>query len=439
MKLKSSLAAAAVLALAVAALHAPSEKGSYFSMEKYVSAGRNAASSSATSELPGSKRDISGDVLPASVPVLPARLTQEAVDQAIASTMSRYSAAAVSVAAIEHGTVTGSGAWGWAIKDERPMTPDTKLRIASISKVVIAMCAMSMAEEGILDLNAPLSTYWGPGVVNPYSKGQPTAYTLMTHTSSIKSLDTTGGLEKLRGLLQSKSSWRSMEPGSGGYWSYSNFGMCVLGTTLELASGGLMDDYLQAHFLEPMGARGSFFGGRMDVSELATLYTPGGVGRSAADHAGQAIPTQIGQGAAYFPGGFTVSAVDMAKLVSVLINDGVYRPSPGSGQYQELRLLSETSVADMETPRFHVAQEGIIPFDQCLILRRQENLLGQNVLYYHTGSAYGVYTLMSYNPDTGNGVVVLTTGAPRKTEEHGLYALCADLSAQLYALMDGAA
>ena len=77
------------------------------------------------------------------------------------------------------------------------------------------------------------------------------------------------------------------------------------------------------------------------------------------------------------------------------------------------------------------------PFQQCLILRRQEDILGQDVLYYHTGSAYGVFALMTYNPETRNGVVVLTTGAPRNTDDRGLYALCADLSEKLYEKMDG--
>ena len=285
-------------------------------------------------------------------------------------------------------------------------------------------------EEGKLDLDAPLSDYWGAGVGNPYSEGHPSARNLMTHTSSVKDLSTTRGLSKLRGLLQSSSSWRSMEPGDGGYWYYSNFGFCVLGTTLELAADRLLDDYLQERFLQPMGIRATFYSGNMEEDEVATLYTTGGIGRSAAEHAGQTVPTKIGMGASYYPGGFTVSAVDMAKLVSVLINDGTY---------QGTQYLTPESVAAMETPQFTVDPGETSPFEQCLVLRRQENVLGQDVLYYHTGSAYGVFSLMTYNPETGNGVVVITTGTARKTDEHGLYALCADLSENLYARMEQSA
>lgn len=385
-------------------------------------------------------------------------LTREDVDEALAQVMEHYTAAGVTVATVERGRLSQAGAWGWAVKNEREMTPDTKIRIASISKVVIAMCAEAMAEDGLIDLDAPISDYWGSGAVNPYSKTQPTARTFMTHTSSIKNLDTTRGLAKLRGILQSKSSWRSMEPGNGGYWSYSNFGMCILGTTLELASGQLLDDYLQTRLLEPIGAKASFCGGKLEASEVATLYSGGSVSRSAAEHAGQSVPTQIGQTASYFPGGYTTSAVDMAKLVSVLVNDGMYREpvyesveiapaeghegveyviaEPVPGKFKETRLLTEASVADMETPRFQVNLDGYAPFEQCLILRRQENVLGQDVLYYHTGSAYGVFSLMTYNPETRNGIVVISTGARRNLNEKGMYALCYDLMEILYAKME---
>lgn len=47
-----------------------------------------------------------------------------------------------------------------------------------------------------------------------------------------------------------------------------------------------------------------------------------------------------------------------------------------------------------------------------------------------------MYALLSYDPNTGDGVVVLTTGAPRQVDDRGLYQLCARLSEQLYAAME---
>ena len=364
---------------------------------------------------------------PPAPPVPQLQLTQTDVDEALADVMEDFSAVAVSVAAIENGQLSQSGAWGWAIRDEREMTADTKLRVASLSKVAVGMCAMAMAQEGILDLDAPLSAYWGESVQNPYTQAQPTARTLMSHSSSVKSLEISRGLSHLTSLLSRGSSWRSVEPGDVGGWYYSNFGVCVLGTTLELASGQVLDDYFQSHFCQPMGLTASFFGGNLEEESLATLYNPSSVGRTAAAQAGESIPDQIGGGASWYPGGLTISAVDLAKLVAVLAN---------GGEYEGVSYLEPRTVAEMETPQFQVDPGETSVFDQCLILRRQENILGRDQIYYHTGSAYGVFSLLTFDPDTGDGVVVLTTGTPRQADEHGLYALCSQLSADLYARME---
>ena len=364
---------------------------------------------------------------PPAPPVPQLQLTQTDVDEALADVMEDFSAVAVSVAAIENGQLSQSGAWGWAIRDEREMTADTKLRVASLSKVAVGMCAMAMAQEGILDLDAPLSAYWGESVQNPYTQAQPTARTLMSHSSSVKSLEISRGLSHLTSLLSRGSSWRSVEPGDVGGWYYSNFGVCVLGTTLELASGQVLDDYFQRHFCQPMGLTASFFGGNLEEESLATLYNPSSVGRTAAAQAGESIPDQIGDGASWYPGGLTISAVDLAKLVAVLAN---------GGEYEGVSYLEPGTVAEMETPQFQVDPGETSVFDQCLILRRQENILGRDQIYYHTGSAYGVFSLLTFDPDTGDGVVVLTTGTPRQADEHGLYALCSQLSADLYARME---
>lgn len=357
-------------------------------------------------------------------------LTQEDVDQAIQAAAEHYTAASISVAAIEYGQVTQSGAWGWAVRGTREMTADTKVRVASLTKVAVGLCAMAMAEEGLLDLDAPLSDYWGASVVNPYSQTQPSARTLMSHTSSLRSLEITNGLSNLRGLLQSRSSWRNMTPGEGRYWEYNNFGFCVLGTTLELAADRVLDGYFQEKFLQPMGVRASLHAGFLEAEELASLYYPGGEqARSAAAQASMRVPSEIGRGASYYPGGLSISAIDLARLVAILA---------GRGSYNGVEYLTPESVQTMEEPQFTVEQEGIPPFQQCLVLRRQEDVMGQSVLYYHLGNAYGVHSMLSYNPETGCGVVVVTVGTNRHVNEQGLYSICAQISEELYLKMEDA-
>ena len=359
----------------------------------------------------------------------PEPLTQGEAEQILEEVMADSSAVGVSLTVIEDGEVGASAAWGWAVRGERPMTADTKVRAASLSKTAVGLCAMAMAEDGLADLDAPLGTYWGEGVRDPYAQTQPSIRTLMVHASGLKDFGVTRGLSKLRGILSSSSAWRNVEPGTPEAWYYSNFGVCVLGTTLELSSGQLLDSYFQSRFLEPMGIRASLHAGKLEAEEVAVLYDAyGNVQRTQGQQTGQTVPDEIGLGASYYPGGLTISAVDLAKLVSILAGDGMYNGEA---------LLSKQSVEEMETVQFSVDPgDGTTPFDQCLILRRQEDLLGREELYYHTGSAYGVYALLSYDPNTGDGVVVLTTGAPRQVDDRGLYQLCARLSEQLYAAME---
>jgi hypothetical protein len=114
----------------------------------------------------------------------------------------------------------------------------------------------------------------------------------------------------------------------------------------------------------------------------------------------------------------TISAYDLAKLVAALA---------GNGAYNGTRILTSESVALMES-----SQGRTGGFDQCLPLRRQTGIYGEDELYYHTGSNYGAYNLISYNPSSGDGVVVLTSGASGKTDSYGIYAICGEISEYVY-------
>ena len=360
----------------------------------------------------------------------PEPLPQGEAEQILEEVMADSSAVGVSLTVIEDGEVGASAAWGWAVRGERPMTADTKIRAASLSKTAVGLCAMAMAEDGLADLDAPLGTYWGEGVRDPYAQTQPSIRTLMAHASGLKDF---GDSEIAR--VQAEGDFiqllRLAECGAG-----DTRGL-VLQQLRRLRAGHHPGAVLRAAagqlFSEPLpGAHGhpaSLHAGKLEAEEVAVLYDAyGNVQRTQGQQTGQTIPDEIGLGASYYPGGLTISAVDLAKLVSILAGDGMYNGEA---------LLSPQSVEEMETVQFSVDPgDGTTPFDQCLILRRQEDLLGREELYYHTGSAYGVYALLSYDPNTGDGVVVLTTGAPRQVDDRGLYQLCARLSEQLYAAME---
>jgi hypothetical protein len=53
-------------------------------------------------------------------------------------------------------------------------------------------------------------------------------------------------------------------------------------------------------------------------------------------------------------------------------------------------------------------------------------------MYYHTGSAYGTYNLYAYNPDTKEGLVVITVGAWYSRDEYDVYSVCGNIAEEVF-------
>ncbi|MEG1878568.1 MAG: serine hydrolase [Pseudoflavonifractor sp.] len=367
------------------------------------------------------------------------------LQEAVNGAAKKYGAAGVQVAVIEDGRVTDTYTWGQADAGV-PMTADHKLRVASISKVVIGMSAMLLQEDGVVDLDAAIGTcpqvcadgsaalsgddpgtYWGTPVYNPYYPQVPiTIRNLLSHTSSIiiAGDGTSHNHDAAAALLRSKAGYRRVAPGDLAGWGYNNYGFAVLGMTLELAAHQTMDGVLNDHLFRTMDIDAAFEPGNLKNTDLlATIYENGTrVTRSIATQktlCGSPVP---GANGSFFAGGLTISAADLGKLIALLANDGVY---------QDLALMTPASVQTMETKSAAKVSTG---FYQALPLCYRENIYGRDGLYYHTGSAYGVYNCASYDPATGDGVVVLTTGASGAKDQNSIYAICGAISDAVYAV-----
>lgn len=348
--------------------------------------------------------------------------TQVFIDHVAAS----YDAVGVQVAVIEDGIVTDTYNYGWATKGTDPMTSEHKIRVASISKVAVAINAMKMQEQGVVDINTNIGNYWG---ANPYKAI--TLKSLLTHTSTLKPLSYSSTREGTLSQLTSSGSYNSGTVGNSSTWGYNNYAAGVAGSTLEVASGQVLDSYAKENVFGPLGMDAAFSSGLLnDTSKLATLYhSNGNVARSvltAANLKGRTIP---GCNTNVFAGGLTCSAQDLAKLMAMLANDGTY---------DSVQVLTPASVSAIESRLFTKSEYGG-SFYQCMPLRYKAGLYGESGLYYHTGNAYGVLALASYNPDTRDGVVVLTTGMSDyntvpacSRDAQGIYEICSKLTEYVY-------
>ena len=335
---------------------------------------------------------------------------------------SQYKVRSMQIALIEDGEVTDAYSYGYATKDTDVMTNEHNVRVASLSKVIVGMATMKMQEEGLVDLNEGIGTYWDATVENPNYPSNPiTLKTLLSHTSSLSSMDCNNVLEQ----ITSSSSYRNVRPGSSGAWAYNNFGLDVAGATLEMAADRTLDSYIKEKFHSGLDIDATFTPGTLQDKKYATLYYSGGsVARTAEAQANNLSIAEPGSAtnAQYFAGGWTGSATDYAKMLAILVNDG---------EYGGTRYLSEESVAQIESQLFTTTEHGG-DFEQCLPLRHKENYLGQDEVFYHTGNAYGLLALASYNPETRNGVVVLAIGGSDTRDEQGVYASCSSISEYCY-------
>lgn len=355
-------------------------------------------------------------------------------DEGFVEIAGKYTPMGAQMALIRGGRVTRLESYGWAELGHRAMNNSSAIRTASLSKIALAINAFRMQEQGAIDLNRDISEYWGFPVRNPaYGDTPITMYNLFSETSSFVYIDPSRyDLEKMTVALRDGGSYdKEHEPGKPSAWAYRNFGISVAGTTMELAATGSLLVYSEKWMREDLDMDASFAAGRLsDKSRIAAIYSPAHLETlSASELYDRKGSTEKGQSASLWAGGFTASAGDMAKLIAVLAGDGVYNG---------VRVLSEESVEMMETQLFTVNdQESGSTFVQATPMRYAEHIYGQTRLFYHTGNAYGVLSIAAYNPETGNGAVILTTGAQDIRDENGVYRICGELLEYAFSLVDG--
>ena len=343
----------------------------------------------------------------------------DSIQAAVNHAGERYGATGLQVAVIERGQLTDTFAYGWATKGDERMTPTHKMRIASISKVLLGLTAARMRQDGLVNYDEPLGTYWDATFRNPEHPDTPiTLKSLLTHTSSLADGSLNAGTVLSR--LSSGRGYTSAVPGSLNNGEYSNYGFGVLGLTLERVGNATMDKLLDRYFFNVMDIDASFYAGDLDdSSKLVTLYSGGSVTRSLSAQRQRHNPGVCVDGSV-FAGGLVISVRDLGKVAALLANDGAY---------EGLQLLSPESVRLMETYENQRVSDG---FYQAMPIRYRANAYGRNGIYYHTGSAYGVFNGFSYDPATGDGVVVLTVGASGARDSNGNYAICGAIFDSVY-------
>ncbi|HWK36080.1 serine hydrolase domain-containing protein [Sphingomonas sp.] len=238
----------------------------------------------------------------------------------------------------------------------RRVTPADPVRVASISKLVVALGVMRLVEARTLDLDRDVSDYLGWRLRNPAFPDTPiTLRLLLSHRSSL-----TDGIDyiipvgvRVQDALADPKAWDAAHaPGT--YFRYTNLNFPVIGTAMERAAGERFDRLMQREVFRPLGLDGCYnWSGCSDaaVARAVVLYRANGdVARDDLHGVRPACPTvakgpcdltsyRIGDNGGMFSpqGGMNISMRDLARVGQMLLRRG--------GDF-----LTPASIATIETP-----------------------------------------------------------------------------------------
>lgn len=320
----------------------------------------------------------------------------------------------------------------------RALTLDDPVRIASVSKLVVAIGVMRLVERGVLNLDRSVGDWLGYPVRNPHFPAQPvTLRGLLSHTASLRDPGEgyaipLGG--SLRAVLADPVSWDAARGPAADRFAYANLNFPVIAAVMEAATGERFDRLMQREVLAPLQLDACFNWPACSdaaVARAVALTNPDGSERIDLLHGRRpacpvrvaaGVPCDLGawrageNGALFSPqGGLRISARGLAKIGRLLL---------GRGTVDGVRLLSPASIAEIERPhwRFDGANgetEGGFYCTYGLAVQRlatrvqgcRDDPLGDGREWIgHAGEAYGLRSGLWIDRARGIGVAYFVTG-----------------------------
>ena len=276
---------------------------------------------------------------------------------------------------------------GEAIRSETAVSRDTVFRVASVSKVITAAAAASLARAGKLDLDGDAGEMLGFPIRPAITPRQ-----LLTHTAALSDdaynrAAEAGCFPPLNELMgESFAVWKPGER-----FAYSNLGAGVAGMLVEKTAEMPFDDYVRRAFFQPYGLDASFHPQRIAEKEkLANCYR---------------VP------------GYAL-AYDARKIAAQPLDETVdplrhYNVPAGKLMISAPALLETLVRLARAYPELYEPQgktgRGLGMAITRGVFRRNATIVG------HQGMAYGAVCEAWLNPEDGAAAVLLTNGAKMRS------------------------
>jgi D-alanyl-D-alanine carboxypeptidase len=338
-------------------------------------------------------------------PALAAALEQ-VLDQSVANT--GIPGVAMTVA------VPGQGMWAGArgLSNRAagiPMVPNDHFRIASVSKMFVAVVALQLVQEGWLLLDQSVEQ-WLPGLLP--NGDQISVRQLLNHTSGVYDYLSDGFA--LRAVDEPGRFWSPEELvaiaaqhgpvfAPGARWSYSNTNYVLLGLIVERVTHYPLHQEIRNRILNPLGLYATFF---------EPFEVPPGVLRS---YQRQRDLTDANMSFAWAAGSMTSTTDDLARFAQALFGGALLRPEmldlmqgyigTGSGSLSYGLGLMQDQISP------GVRADG------------QPRWAALGLVRGHTGGLIGERTVLWYLPERGITLAVtinLMSADPNRVAERAL-------------------
>lgn len=320
------------------------------------------------------------------------------LDERVPDLLDRYDVPGASIALVEDGEVTWSGAYGSADPTEgHPATEDTKFRVESITKSITAWAVLKLVEQDEIGLDDPVGqhlTSWEPPDAE-YSWEEVTPRRLLSHSAGMPA----GGYETvpmdeepppLREALSGNAGGPAARPTSEpGEFRYSNPGYALLELLVEDVTGRDFAAYVDDAILYPLEMDGATFIVTERLrSELAT------------EHFVDGTPVAASHGPSNAHGELYATAEDIARFVAA--------GTETSGEPVGRDVLAPESVEEIFAPTVETTGFYSLASDGAGLGHFIETLSDGERAVMNGGQGAGSWNWFHTIPGTGDGIVILT-------------------------------
>jgi CubicO group peptidase (beta-lactamase class C family) len=318
--------------------------------------------------------------------------------------LDRHPAVGLAVGVIRDGSLAFFYGHGVAdIASGTPVTEDTVFRIGSLTKTFTAIAVMQLWEQGLLDLDAPVSGYLRAyNLVPAKAAHRPaTVRHLLTYTAGLPQVvylarafkptlgEMVGFGQRVPTLAEFYRGELHLVAEPGAMHIYSNHSFATLGQIVEDVSGEPLDRYFAGRIFGPLGM------------EHTDLVRSGRVrGRLATDYALRVRgprPIRDCDLITAGGGGIYSTSRDMARYVAALL---------GGGANERGSVLRPETLAAMFAPQYQ--PDPRLPGVGLAFYRRD---VGGHLIVEKDGLVRGFASQVFVAPDDGVGVVAFTNGA----------------------------